>query len=472
MLEVFLALRSLKLAFLGGFHAFPGGTLAKVDEAVAVANASPDVPGPLVSCAARELLEECGIVVQGSLVGDRGRIEARRRELLADEAVWPSLVAAGEVVLDARAFRPFGRWVTPPFAKARFDALYLRIDAGKLQPEIWPGELDEGAWYKPKVALAEHDAGRLWISYPVLETLRAVVAVNNDLGKATERVKARGVSAPSGGEMLAGVHAIPLKSPTLPPATHTNVYVLGAKELIIVDPAPTEADPQAELIAYVEKLLTGGARVKEIWLTHQHIDHVGAAMMLRDRFGVPIAAHELTARDLGDTVKVDRFISDGETTRLPLGGDHFAEWRAVFTPGHARGHLAFFDTKLRTLLCGDLMSSLGTVIVAPPDGDMRDYMASLEKVRALQPRLLFPAHGPPVAAAAKIDEYIAHRLARENAILATLDQPRTPEEIVPIVYTDVPVAMHTLAAINVRAHLDKLEAEHRVRKSGDRYDRS
>ncbi|MEZ0314405.1 MAG: MBL fold metallo-hydrolase, partial [Myxococcota bacterium] len=353
-----------------------------------------------------------------------------------------------------------------------FDAQYLQLDAAKLEPSIWPGELDEGMWLTPQSALASHDAGNIFISYPVLETIRTIRAAHNDLPTAARAMEARGVNPPSGGEMLTGVHVLPLKSPTLPPATHTNVYTLGHHDVVIVDPAPTEAEPQEELIHYLTRLQASGVRLREIWLTHHHPDHVGSAMLVRDRFGIPIAAHEITASDLHGIVKVDRFIADGEVSRMPLIGDHFAEWTAIFTPGHARGHLCFFDTRMRTLLAGDLLASLGTIIVAPPDGDMRDYMASLAKVRALNPRLLFPAHGPPVGAIGKIDEYVAHRTARENAILEALRTASTAHDIVPLVYTDVPEATWPLAEINVQAVLDKLETEGRIRKSGHGYLRS
>jgi ribonuclease/clavin/mitogillin len=322
-------------------------------------------------------------------------------------------------------------------------------------------------------ALAAHDAGQLFISYPVLETLRTIRAAHNDLAMAARAMQSRGTTSPLGGEMLTGINVVPLPSPTLPPATHTNIYLLGHHEVVIIDPAPTEAEPQQLLVQYLTQLQASGVKLREIWLTHQHPDHVGSAALLRERFGIPIAAHELTARDLDGAFTIDRFIADGETTRLQLVGEYVAEWVAVFTPGHARGHLCFFEKGMRTLISGDLLASIGTIIVAAPDGDMRDYMASLERVRALDPRLLFPAHGPPVGALAKIDEYIAHRLAREAAILSSLEQQAlTARDIVPRVYTDVPEAVWPLAVMNVQAHLDKLDLEGRVRKSGDRYAKS
>lgn len=468
-LELYLALRSLKLAFLGGFHAFPGGGVAKVDRQVGVANASQALPAHMISCAARELLEECGIVIAGKLAGDPAGREAARRALLDDIMVWPEMVSRGDVVLDALQFNVFGRWVTPPFGPMRFDAQYLHLEADTFDPSIWPGELDEGMWLTPASALATHDAGNIFISYPVLETTRTIVAAHNDMAMASRAMEARGVHMPAGGEMLTGVQVLPLESPTIPPATHTNVYVLGHHEVVIVDPAPTENKPREELLGYLTRMKASGVKLREVWLTHHHPDHVGAANLVREHFQIPVAAHEITAKELHGQVAVDRFIADGEVTRMPLIGDHFAEWTAVFTPGHARGHLCFFDTRMRTLLSGDLLASIGTIIVAPPDGDMRDYMASLARVRALNPRLLFPSHGPPVGAMAKIDEYIAHRVTRENAILDALRTATTAHDVVPLVYKDVPEHVWPLAEVNVQAHLDKLEADGRVRRSGQTY---
>lgn len=465
--EVYLTLRSMKLAFMAGFHAFPGGSVGAVDKHVQVAHASERLPAHAVSCAARELFEECGVVVRGALATADNRDDVRTR-LLADESIWADMVADGRIVLDANDFRPFGRWLTPPFSATRFDAHYLQIDGTRHAPSIWPGELDEGCWMTPAAAIDAHQAGTIFLSYPVIETLKVMLRYSEPHGAAAE-LEARGLEAypHAGGEMVSGIHVVPVKSPTLPPATHTNVYVIGHDELIVIDPAAVEPAEQDKLIGYLEYL---GGRVREVWLTHQHGDHYGTAERLRERYNVPVAAHALTAEVL--PIRIDRLIPDGETTTLTLAGGHTATWRAVHTPGHARGHLAFFEERLRSLIAGDLVSTLGTVVVAPPDGNMRAYVSSLERVRDLDPRLLFPAHGPPVAAKARLEQYLEHRRARENAILDALaDAPREASAIVPIVYAEIAQNLWGLAEMNVRAHLEKLVEEGRVRQNGDVFSR-
>jgi glyoxylase-like metal-dependent hydrolase (beta-lactamase superfamily II) len=136
--------------------------------------------------------------------------------------------------------------------------------------------------------------------------------------------------------------------------------------------------------------------------------------------------------------------------------------RAMHTPGHARGHLCFYEERTGTLITGDNIVGLGSVLIDPPEGNMRDYLNSLQRMRAL-PNLtvLFGGHGPAMAnPQAKLDEYIAHRLERERKILAAVESGcATPAAIVANVYTDVSPKAHAMAERAVLAHLEKLETD-------------
>ena len=174
---------------------------------------------------------------------------------------------------------------------------------------------------------------------------------------------------------------------------------------------------------------------------------------------VPVAAHRLTAESLKGHLDVDRFIEDDEVITL---GDDSISLRALYTPGHARGHLCFYDERTGALLSGDNIVGFGSVLIDPPDGNMRDYLASLARMRAL-PNLsvLFGGHGPPIANPyEKIDEYISHRQQREELILdAVRKGASTPKEIVARAYLDVSPKAHAMAERAVVAHLEKLEAD-------------
>ena len=141
----------------------------------------------------------------------------------------------------------------------------------------------------------------------------------------------------------------------------------------------------------------------------------------------------------------------------------------MHTPGHARGHLCFYEERTGTLISGDNIVGLGSVLIDPPEGNMRDYLQSLERMRAL-PNLsvIFGGHGPAIANPyAKIDEYISHRLDREQKILqAVREGAATPKDIVARVYTDVSPKAHAMAERAVLAHLEKLIEDKLVQKSG------
>lgn len=273
----------------------------------------------------------------------------------------------------------------------------------------------------------------------------------------------------TGKELQPGLHMVPVRSQTLPPATCTNAYILGTDELILIDPGASTPEDQQRLTVYLNKLEAEGATVVEIWLTHQHIDHIGGLEAMLEAFAVPVAAHPLTAEALPQSLRVDRDILDGDCTRLQQAAAPPAKWRALHTPGHARGHLCFYERSTGAIITGDMVLGVGTVLVAPPEGDMVDYMASLCRLRALPLRTIYPGHGPPVDAIAKLDEYIAHRQAREAAILEAVQLPQSPAEIVRTVYVDVSPMAYPLAELNVLAHLHKLEKEGRVRQRGGKY---
>jgi glyoxylase-like metal-dependent hydrolase (beta-lactamase superfamily II) len=254
----------------------------------------------------------------------------------------------------------------------------------------------------------------------------------------------------------------PVRTPTKPPATHTNSYLIyNSKEILVLDPGSPYADEQDALAACVDELIGEGRKVREIVLTHLHPDHVGGVNALRAHLGgaVSVAAHKETAEGLSD-IEVNRLIHDEEIIRLE--GEPHISLRALHTPGHARGHLCFHDEQTGVLVTGDNIVGLGSVLIDPPQGNMNEYLESLRRVRAL-PNLsvLLGGHGPAMANPYnKIDEYIAHRVDREARILrAVRSGAATPKEIVAQVYTDVSPKAHAMAERAVLAHLEKLEAD-------------
>jgi glyoxylase-like metal-dependent hydrolase (beta-lactamase superfamily II) len=254
-------------------------------------------------------------------------------------------------------------------------------------------------------------------------------------------------------DLVDGIVMLQARTPTLPPATHTNSPLLGVERCVLVDPATPWPEEQQAFDAWLDAALggAGGARVGAIFLTHHHHDHAGDAARLRDLLGAPIWAHALTAERLD--VKVDRLIEDGEVIDLEDG----FPLRALHTPGHAPGHLCLFHEPTRALVAGDMVAGVGSILIDPPEGHMGTYLASLDRLIGLSPRGMAPSHGFWMAdGAGRLREQRAHREKRQAAVKAALPStPLLPRELVPVVYgADTPPAMWHFAERSLRAALE------------------
>jgi len=249
-------------------------------------------------------------------------------------------------------------------------------------------------------------------------------------------------------------------NPSIMTGPGTNSIILGGQPggTVVIDPADESSDHLDALIKEGER--RGG--IQNILITHGHPDHVGGAAALRERLHIPILAYNRRGVSIADEE-----LADGAT--LPVGDDTL---RAIHTPGHRFDHLCFYLERQRILFAGDLISGITTNVIAPPDGDMFDYMHSLQRLQFLDIATIVPGHGPNIAdAQAKITEYINHRRLREQQILQVLETlPRgsTILEMVPAIYTDVDPKLHPIAAWSVEAHLLKLEKEGLVERIGDK----
>ncbi len=208
--------------------------------------------------------------------------------------------------------------------------------------------------------------------------------------------------------------------------TGTNTYVFGG---VAIDPGPDDEAHLSEVVA--------ASSIEAILITHRHPDHSSGAARLSEMTEAPVLA-------FGDGV---------------ADGDEFSGGLvAVHTPGHAPDHVCFWHEASGTLFSGDLVAGEGSIMVAPPEGNLADYMDSLERVRSLAPSRILPGHGPEVEdAGAKIEEYISHREEREAMVVAALEAgAETVEEVVRLAYPEVPPEMRPYAGRAAQAHLEKL----------------
>jgi glyoxylase-like metal-dependent hydrolase (beta-lactamase superfamily II) len=242
----------------------------------------------------------------------------------------------------------------------------------------------------------------------------------------------------------------------------TNTYLIGTGTLAVFDPGPDDPAHRAAIVAASATL----GPIRWVLVTHTHVDHAPGAAAL---------AQETGARVIGfgpaEGFTPDQCVGEGWTLTVPGGTGRARDdltLVAVHTPGHASDHLCWLLAESGTLLTGDHVMHGSTVVIRPPDGDLHQYLASLVKVRDLQPpiRRLAPGHGrlmEPVAPV--IDALIAHRRGRHERVAAALEASGegTVDDLLPSVYDDVTEAQLPVARFSLWAHLRALAAEQRAR---------
>ena len=242
----------------------------------------------------------------------------------------------------------------------------------------------------------------------------------------------------------------------------TNTYLVGRQELAVIDPGPADR-------AHLEAILAAGAgRIRLILCTHTHPDHSSAAAELARATGAPIAGRVASPGGHDVPVSFARVLEDGE--RLTLDGLHLA---VIHTPGHASNHLCFLLDETRMLFCGDHIVQGSTVVIPPPDGNMRAYIESLRRLADADCQVLAPGHGYLLGEPrAQAERLIRHRLAREEKVRQGLRASGGKASLVALlgpVYGDVPQAMHPVAQCSLKAHLDKLLEDGEISLSGEIY---
>lgn len=254
----------------------------------------------------------------------------------------------------------------------------------------------------------------------------------------------------------------PNPSPLTGPGTNTYIVGCGPR-FVVIDPGPDDT-------THIDRILaTTNSRISHVLCTHSHPDHSPGAAALKALTQAIVLGRPAPADDhQDDSYRPDGPLEDGQV--IDASG---ARLRAYHTPGHASNHVCLLLEPGGWLLTGDHLMSGSTVVILPPDGSMRLYLESLRRLRTLPLRALLPGHGAvmpdPIG---EIDRVIAHRLKREGKVvdgLLQLGGAATLDELVPVVYADTPVALHSLARYSLLAHLQKLLEERRVAQDGERW---
>ncbi len=262
-------------------------------------------------------------------------------------------------------------------------------------------------------------------------------------------------------EVAPGVRRVVAENPSPFTFKGTNTFVVGEREVAIIDPGP-EDDAHLEAVMHA----VGPARVTHILLTHTHRDHSDGIPALQARTNAPVYAFGHTGKPRGagpasltgkafvdEAFTPDEPVRDGDT----IYGNGWA-FDAIHTPGHAPDHLCFALVGERLVFSGDHVMGWNTTVVAPPEGNMGDYLASLEKLLGRHDKLFFPAHGGRIETPRRVVKaYLMHRKMRESAIRACLeDGMRTNPQIVGKIYPGLDASLLAAASLSVHAHLEHL----------------
>jgi glyoxylase-like metal-dependent hydrolase (beta-lactamase superfamily II) len=240
-------------------------------------------------------------------------------------------------------------------------------------------------------------------------------------------------------ELTPRLRRVVAPNPCLMTGPGTNTYLVGDRDLVVVDPGP-------DIPEHLDRIASlGSGRITAVIVTHTHLDHSPGAPGLASRTGAPLVGFDGR---------------DGFEPDIPAAdGDVMGPLRAVHTPGHASNHLCWLLEEDDVLLSGDHIMDGSTVVIAPPDGDMAAYLASLQRVLDLGPGAIAPGHGRLITdPEARVGGYLAHRLEREQQVIAALERPSTVDELVARIYVGVPDALLPVARYSVWAHLRKLHA--------------
>ena len=465
--RILLAKRNPKLRFMGGAHAFPGGAIDTSDHHLAdlVTGVSELALSPLQSeklavdavALSRELFEETGLLLAiGSNVHNEV-LERAREGLLAGDHSFEEILLQHRLLIDASRIREVGEFVTPETTSKRFRARYYLLDRDDLlgDTQLIEGELVELNWWKAEAAIKAWANSEIDLAPPVAFTLQQFASKPTESAvRYVQDAKEYTAHNANAYETFPGIVVLPLLSPTLAPARHTNCIILGRHKRVIVDPAAVEPDEQRRLIDTLRFMMHPGDTIEAVVLTHSHKDHFGSAELISREFDAPIWAHEQTAATLD--FSVERKLSDGETIKLP--GDPELLFHCMYTPGHHPGHLCLWEEGSRSVIAGDMVSALSTVVIPHGHGgNMTHYIESLQRLIDLNPSVLIPAHGFVIREPNRyLKVQLDHRFVREKQIKDAVDAGiRGIDDLLTACYA-IPRELRRAASLTLKAHLVRL----------------
>jgi glyoxylase-like metal-dependent hydrolase (beta-lactamase superfamily II)/8-oxo-dGTP pyrophosphatase MutT (NUDIX family) len=526
-MEVFMIRRTQSAVFMGGAHVFPGGGVDASDGSEDLAAHCEGMDDAAASkllgiergglaywiAALRECFAEAGLLLAHDAAGEYADLnDARHAHAFAQ---WRDAIRAGrstladlcrehDLRLAAGRLAYYSHWITQPGRPRRYDTRFFVAAAPAAQTASHDNsETVDNLWIRPAEALARHQRGEMQLVFPTIKTLESMtrfdsVAALIEFARSPRTMPTmapRSANSAEGKKLLvpgdyayaevgrldpqgAGnvsceiipgtvvqlsprVRRITAPNPGFMTGPGTNTYLLGAgADIAVIDPGPA-------IESHIDAILAAaGAGIRWILVTHTHMDHSPAAALLKAKTGAQLLGMPPPPFERQDqSFRPDRVLADGE--RIDVAD---CSLRVVHAPGHASNQLCYLLEEEKLLFTGDHVMQGSTVVIDPPDGDMRVYLDSLRRLQREELAWFAPGHGflmdKPQEA---LERLLIHRLTRENKVLNALRTTgrATLEQLLPAVYDDVSARLYPVASRSLLAHLLKLQAEGRAQASGE-----
>lgn len=432
--EIFAIQRQYFLSAFPGYWAFPGGKVEKNDEQYFIEHQLTEMIDPrLFGAVVREGQEEIGIDLRKEIA--EGRVSS----------------------VDF-----LGLAITPDFNPFRFSTYFFKIDfKTKVEFVIDKNEARLAEWVSCTDLLRKFNDGQILAVPPVVKVIET-------LGKNPQTKSIDDLNFTYDNsqyvpyiESIKGMRQIMPLSHTLPPATRTNAFLIGdpGSPRVLIDPSPRDDEEYRKFKNTLE--LFG---VDQILITHHHPDHWERTDILARELNVPVLLSSYTHERI--TEKRPHYFN-GIKTQFLHEGDVVTKW--VFNnvlvmniPGHDEGQIAVYSEDLSWFLAGDLFQGIGTVVIGGPEGDMKKYFETLERIIKLSPKVVYPSHGIGLGGTSILEKTLEHRRLREKQILTLHQEGLKPEEMLGKIYAEVSRELWPYALENILKHLQKLRAENLI----------
>ena len=418
--------RQTHLNVFPGYTSFPGGKVDKKEKAIPESMSkyfSNDLH-KVASALIRELHEELDLDVANSSVRD---------------------------------IKYLGKVITPDFNPVRFENFYFMISLSeKPKLNVDANEIAKTFWIRPQDLMAEYSKGEHLVVPPMLLLLQTYLENPARFPFEFKPIYDADLEVPHIYPIGPITQMLPL-SHTFPPANRTNSFLIGDEKVVLVDPSPKDEQEFKKFLHTIKS-----RSINLVFLTHHHPDHHEFSVEIAKKLKVSMGMSEDTHQRILSKWGKDYF--NGVDIEIFQCGDKLTETNGekiflLHTPGHDEGQLSIYSESLSWMIVSDLIQTVGTVVIGGPEGDMKKYFESLEKVISMNPKVVIPSHGIAMGGVEKIRVTLEHRKMRESKIKELLKDNKSEEEMLHIIYSNIDEKLFAYARKTICAHVKKIKDE-------------